>query len=364
MSTKDLKAAVKPNAAPPQTQPNTQIAARVEHLKSALMGVKRQVESLLADKSKSDKFMAAALVVAQDKTLVNCRVESIVQALVGVAMSDLNVDKNIGHVYLVKYGDDVQMQIGYRGYIQLLFRAGWLIKAYPIYNCDDFSMAFNGWDNLIELIQNIDEREEEDRDWVYQNLRGVYVVARHSVTHDEYSDFVPRKIIEKLRKNSPAQQINKWTKEEDKPRIKSGLPVGIWHDWYGEMARAKAVKILSKRLPIGDSRVSLAIAADEKSEAGMRVDYMKTAESNTIVADIKPSKNYVEDSIDSVATETPNEKPDDKKTEESAGGSTDWEDLLNNAQSQEEVLSIFASIPENIQKNFEEQRDLVLDSFR
>ena len=49
------------------------------------------------------------------------------------------------------------------------------------------------------------------------------------------------------------------------------------------MAIAKAVKKLAKVLPIGDSRVQVAIAADDKAEIGGKVDYIQTAEQGVVI---------------------------------------------------------------------------------
>jgi recombination protein RecT len=262
---------------------NQQLVQRQNQIKPLLLASQRQITSLLQDEVKAKKFMAASLVVASDSSLSRCSADSIVQALIGVAMSDLNIDKNIGHCYLVPYGDSVQLQIGYKGFIQLLFRAGWMVKCFPVYLCDQFSMSFDGWDNKVDFIPNIDERDEGDKEWVFNNLRGVYVVARHADTKDEYSTFVSKAVIEKLRLNSPNQRIGKFTKPEDKKRLEAGLPIGVWADWYIEMAQSKAIKKLAKILPIGDSRAQTAISADDKAESGAKVDYKNTAESGVVI---------------------------------------------------------------------------------
>ncbi len=281
----------------------TQQLSRQDQIKQPLLAAQRQITSLLQDEAKSKRFMAASLVVASSPALRNCTPESIVQALVGVAMSDLNIDTNIGHCYLVPYKDTVQLQIGYKGFIQLLFRAGWLVKCFPVYQCDQFTMSFDGWDNKVNFVPDIDARDEGDRDWVFQNLRGVYVVSRHADTKDEYSTFVSKAVIEKLRQNSPNQKVGNYTKPADKTRLEAGLPIGIWADWYIEMAQSKAIKKLAKILPIGDSRAQTAIAADDKSEAGARVDFKQTAENGVVVESKVTSKN-VDDLIDAIDAES------------------------------------------------------------
>ena len=247
----------------------TQALTRQDQIKPFLVGAQKQITSLLQDEAKAKRFLAASLVVASDKALSKCSPDSIVQSLVGIAMSDLSVDKNVGHAYIIPYGDQAQLQLGYKGYIQLLFRAGWSVKAFPVYRCDKFEIQSDGWDNAVRFSPDLDARNEGDPQWVYENLRGVYVIARHAVHKDEYSQFVSKQLIEKLRRTSPMQ--------------KSPQPVGTWKDWYAEMAIAKAVKKLAKVLPIGDSRVQVAIAADDKAEIGSKVDFIQTAEQGVVI---------------------------------------------------------------------------------
>jgi recombination protein RecT len=267
--------------------------SRTDSIRNGLLQSQRQIQSLFADKDKAAQFMAGALVVANSKALSQCTPESIVQSLVGIALSDLNIDPNIGHCYLVPYwspsGSTAQLQIGYKGFIQLLFRSGWMAKAIPVYQCDKFSMSFNGWDTNISFEQNIDERDEGDNDWVYSNIRGVYVVARHADTKDEYNLFVSKAVIEKLRLNSSNQKANKNTKPEDRKRLDAGFPIGIWADWYVEMAQAKALKKLAKILPIGDRRVQTSIAVDDQIDAGKTVNYLDVAETG-IISEVSTKK--------------------------------------------------------------------------
>lgn len=248
----------------------TQIQIRQQEISAGIMSARNSVKSLLTTKERADHFMAAAFHIATDPTLSGCTPASIVNALIGVAQLDLNPDKNLGQAYLVPYKDSVQLQIGYRGFVQLLFRAGWLVKAFPVYSTDQFSIEFDGWDNKVSFVPDIDIREEDDNNWVYSNLRGVFVVARNSATGDEYSDFISKNIIEKVRMRSQNQK-NK------------GKPEYIWADWYAEMAKKTAIKKLAKMLPLGDDRASYGIKFDDKGEVGETVDYKKTAETGVII---------------------------------------------------------------------------------
>ena len=257
--------------------------ARTDQIREAFRPIKKTIDTLLTDPAKASRFMAAAFHVAQDTNLDRCSVESIAQAVVGVAMLDLEIDKNIAHAYLINYKGKAQLQIGYRGWIQLLWRAGWVIKAFPIYKSDTFELKNDGWDTKVNYIPNIDEQDEGDPDWVFDNLRGVYVVARNKQTGDEFARFASKKLIEKLRLLSSSQKIGEYTKPDDKVRLNNDLPVGIWQQFYAEMSIAKAIKKLAKILPIGDSPATLAVAVDDKSDMGRVIDYQRTVEQGTIV---------------------------------------------------------------------------------
>ena len=279
---------------------------RINEIKPALLSVQRQIQSLLNDEAKAKRFMAGALVVAASPALMKCTPDSIVQACVGIAMSDLNIDPTHQHAYIIpfwsKEGMQAQLQLGYKGYIQLLFRAGWLVKAFPVFLCDEFSIKFNGWDNEVNFIPSLDERQEGDNDWCFHNLRGVYVVARHADTKDEYSLFVNKSVIEKLRLNSQNQKINQYTKPEDKARLESGKPVGIWQNWPVEMAQAKAIKKLAKLLPIGDSRLQNMLAADDITDQGRTVDFKQSVDSSIIIEQPEQIEKTQLDAINAAQT--------------------------------------------------------------
>jgi recombination protein RecT len=248
----------------------TQIQLRQQEISAGILSARNSVKSLLSTKERADHFMAASFHIATDPALASCSAASIINALIGIAQLDLNPDKNLGQAYLVPFRDSVQLQIGYRGFVQLLFRAGWLVKAFPVYSTDQFSIEFDGWDNKVSFVPDLDGREEDNNNWVYQNIRGVFVVARNSTTGDEYSDFVSKKIIEKSRMKSQNQK-------------NAGKPEHIWADWYAEMAKKTAIKKLAKMLPLGDDRASYGIRFDDKGEIGESVDYKKTAETGVII---------------------------------------------------------------------------------
>ncbi|MCL4431940.1 MAG: recombinase RecT [Epsilonproteobacteria bacterium] len=239
---------------------------RTDEIKRGLVSVQKQLQSLLQDKRKSDRFMATALAVASDRNLSACTPESIIGCCVAAAQLDLNIDKNLGQVYIVPYKGAAQLQIGARGYNVLLDRAGWKAKVFPVYSTDEFSYEFNGWDEIIKYEPDYDARETESPKWVISNLDKVFTAIK-SPNGEIFYNVMSVGEIEKIRQKSPNQ---------------SAQPSSIWFDWYEEMAIKTALKRHIKRLPIGDS-VQTVVAIDEATEKGKAVDVRKSVEEGAVI---------------------------------------------------------------------------------
>ena len=220
------------------------------------------------------RFLSVAMQIASDKKLNTCSPESLVNCFVGIAQYDLSPGIG-GEAYIIPYKNTATLQIGYKGYRQLLYRAGWVVQAHPVYKCDKFTYKIDGVKTISSLEPDFMARQEDDKSWVIKNLVGVYVAAEDDFNREIFG-FVSKRVIEKLRLTSANQTyVGQYTKPADAKKIKAGEPVGIWEDWYEEMAIAKAVKKFSKSLPISDQRVKQILANDDQIEIGNSVDFEK-----------------------------------------------------------------------------------------
>ncbi|MFV7791300.1 recombinase RecT [Aliarcobacter lanthieri] len=219
------------------------LVVREQEAKALISQKQKQISVLVGeDKAKTSKFMSALVQLSQNKNLMECKVDSIVDVGFQIVQAGLNPNPLFGQAYVVpfklKSGFTVaQLQVGYKGYIQLGYRAGWKFKAVPVYKCDAFEYKFGGFEDDIILEPNYDERNEDDGNWIFKNLVGVIVYAKDK---DDYivTEFVAFKKLEKLRLKSQNQ-------------IKDKLQY-IWLDWAEEMYKAKALKYVVTRLPIED----------------------------------------------------------------------------------------------------------------
>ena len=214
-----------------------------------------QISTIVSnDKAKASIFASAIANMANDYGLRNCSVESIVNTAMQIVQIGLNPNKLFGQAYVVPFklkngGETAQLQIGYKGLISLGMKNGWKFRAVAVYDCDDFSLEFNGLDDKIHFAPNYNERSDDDGDWVFSHLVGVIVYAKDS-SDNVFSEFVSKKKLEKLRLKSQNQS------KKDKLEY-------IWLDWAEEMYKAKALKYVASRLPIND-RLAEAVSVEDE----------------------------------------------------------------------------------------------------
>lgn len=193
------------------------------------------------DEAKSSTFASAILSQVTNKNLVNCSVESIVKNGVEIVRLGLNPNPTFGQAYIVPFktkngGEIAQLQIGYKGFINLAYRNGWVFRAVCVYTCDKFKIEFAGINDKIIYEPNFEARQDDSHKWIHSNLIGVIVYAMDN-QKTEFSEFVPFSKLEKLRLKSQNQN--------DKNELKY-----IWAEWSEEMYKAKALKYVATRLPI------------------------------------------------------------------------------------------------------------------
>jgi len=236
-------------------QNNNQLVERSEQIKNGLLAQHRVVRSLFGDKTKADKFLATASKVATDSNLANCNPNSIVDACITVAQLNLDLSPALAHAYIVPFKGSVQLIVSARGYTALMARTGWKIKSYIVNEEDDFEYIIDGFEESIKFKKNIDSETSTFR---------LAVALAQSPDGTLYIEVMNAKQIEKHRKVSANQsKTTQYTSKRDAERIAKGLPVGVWEDWFEEMAKKTVIKKLVKSLPMGEE-IANAIDKDDK----------------------------------------------------------------------------------------------------
>lgn len=228
------------------------IKQRENQARELIQSQMKKLLTLTGSKEKASKYASAILSIAMNKNLRDCTPESVIKCGIEIVELGLNPNPKLGLAYVVPYkikGKTIaQLQIGYKGWINLGYRNGWIFRAVPVYDVDEFHIEFNGLVDNIEFKPNYEERKEEDSKWVFEHLKGVIVYAKdkNGLT---FSEFVPFKKLEKLRLKSPNQNEDKLS--------------NVWAEWSEEMYKAKALKYVITRLPVADEMLEAKAKEDE-----------------------------------------------------------------------------------------------------
>ena len=254
------------------------LVKRKEKARELISNNMKKILSLAkGEKDKATKYASAIMSIAMNKNLINCSVESVVKTAFEIVELGFNPNPKLGLAYVVPYKNTAQLQIGYKGWITLGYRNGWIFRAVAVYDVDEFEVKFNGLFDDIKFTPNYEKRQEENGEWVFKHLKGVLVFAMDSKKM-AFSEFVPFKKLEKLRLKSPNQ--------------KAGSLQHIWAEWAEEMYKAKALKYVITRLPI----------ADEVLEANAKENEVYNSE-EVLTAIIDENKDENKADVNSLLTE-------------------------------------------------------------
>lgn len=215
-----------------------------------------------------DKIVETATqMILTNPNLVGCTITSIAGALMQSAILDLEVVPQLGNCYFVPYGkkivdrngehwvQEVQFQIGYRGWLTLVRRSKQIrwIDAFEV-STEEFQQGFYKVtlglkpDIKHERMINIDVKADGS------NLAHVYAVCELMNGSVQFKS-LSKEQIENYRKRSPSQR-----KKVGNEYVYN--PTGAWATDYPAMAKAKVLKQLCKFLPL-EEFIQEALATDE-----------------------------------------------------------------------------------------------------
>lgn len=181
--------------------------------------------------------------------LAECTPVSFFGAVIQCAQLGLEPGNALGHAYLLPYGRDVQLIIGYRGMIDLARRSGQIVSidARPVYEGDKFECTL-GLDPHIDHVPdwNNPNRTKADK------LQFVYAVAKLKDGGIQF-DVMSRAEVEGIRARSKAGNG------------------GPWKTDYTAMALKSVVRRLFKFLPVS-IELQTAVTLDERADAGLPQD--------------------------------------------------------------------------------------------
>lgn len=199
--------------------------------------------------------------------LAECQPITLLGAMMACASLGLEPNTPLGHAYLIpfekrtKRGNDwvtesvdVNLIIGYRGYVDLARRSGSLVSIHAdvVYEGDDFSFEYGSKMHLRHVPKGA--REERPAQVAYAHARLTDGEAFEVLTYPE---------VLKIRDNAEGYKSAFRSKDKN-ARAWSSSP---WVAFEHEMAAKTMIRRLSKMLPLSIEFANAA-ALDSMSEAG------------------------------------------------------------------------------------------------
>lgn len=219
-----------------------QIATNGKTIQQMLLKAKNQFEMALPKHLSADRLMRVALTeMRRIPKLMEADPKSFVGSIMLCAQLGLEPGNGLGHVYLIPYGKQVNMIIGYKGMIELARRSGQIISlsAHEIYENDVFDFSYGLEEKLYHKPEIFNERGR---------LIGVYAIAQ-LVGGGHQFEVMSIKDVDEIKKRS-----------------KSGGS-GPWITDYNEMAKKTVIRKLFKYLPVS-VELQKATTLDESMEIG------------------------------------------------------------------------------------------------
>lgn len=204
----------------PQQQNNEKALVRVSGTLAKFR--EKLIQALPKNRNVDQEISSVIATVAASMALQRCTPESIALAAYDAATLGLPVNK-LGLAWLVPFGQEAKLQIGYRGYIHLVTESGYVL--------------------------------EVSAECVYENDRFRYTLGSHpSIDHEppmkgSRGAFIAVYAIARLA-NGIIKQVVMSKEQVDHIRVKSrSSSNGPWVTDYDEMAKKTVIKRLCKCLP-------------------------------------------------------------------------------------------------------------------
>lgn len=210
-----------------ENQPPKRALAKVADVDTLLNGpMRRHLERALPKLIPVDKMIQVALSsISRNPKLLGCSRRSLMGSILESAQLGLVLDGLLGQAYLIPYGGQATLQIGYKGYIALASRSVQVshISAQPVYAADQFNYTL-GTSTSIEHKPSLTDRGQ---------LIAAYAVVHYASGGTDAEIVTPEDI-------AVAKKASKTAQRSDSP----------WQSHEPEMWRKTAIRKLCKRVPL------------------------------------------------------------------------------------------------------------------
>lgn len=215
----------------------------VKTVQDLLLRSQSQIQMALPKHLNAERLTRVALTtIRQTPNLLNCDPLSLVKCVMQAAALGLEPDPLLGRAYLVPYGRECQLIIGYKGLIDLARRSGEIqsVEAHCVYENDQWEYSYGLKPVLFHKPTTSDNRGNMVAAWALAIFKG----GGHQFEVMSKAD------IDRIRKGSKAGNS------------------GPWVSHYDEMARKTVLRRLAKLLPLSPALASH-LVREEQMDAGV-----------------------------------------------------------------------------------------------
>lgn len=196
------------------------------------------IRSMLGSSELARKFTTDLKLLALNPSLTNCEPKGLFTAALSAGQLGLSIVPQKGEAYMVPYGKDANLQIGYKGWLALAKSAGLEVNTFIVYEGDDFDAEYVAGEMKIKFKPDLFSRDDANPDWVEENIKGAIVAVKNINDGSITEKFVTGATLKKIKAQNPAVAAGK-----NSP----------WKTWPAEMYSGKACKYILSKMPMGDN---------------------------------------------------------------------------------------------------------------
>jgi recombination protein RecT len=225
--------------------------------------VANKVAELMGDQKKSRAFLTSAMSVIQSNELLKKADQtSIYQSVMTAVTLDLPINPNLGYAYIVPFKGQAQLQVGYKGFIQLAWRSG-------LYKTISSTVVYEG-----QLVS--------------QNPLTGFVFDFEKKTSNKVVGYAA--YFELLNGASKTMfmsydEVHAHAKKYSQT-FKKGF--GVWNDNFDEMGKKTVLKLLISKYAPMSVEMQTAVVADQAVVKDYEKQQYEYADNNAVVVEDKP----------------------------------------------------------------------------
>ncbi len=216
---------------------------QIATVQDLLVKSKSQIQMALPSHLTADRMVRVALTtIRQTPKLLDCNPLSLVKCVMQAAALGLEPDPLMGRAYIVPYGTEATLIVGYKGLIDLARRSGQIrsVEAHVVYEHDEFSYSYGLSEDLVHKPAYQQDRGHVTHAWALARFKD----GGHQF---EVMDF--------------------WSLEKIRNGSKNGSGQ-VWRDHREEMYRKTVLRRLCKFLPLSPE-LSTHLGREELVDAGV-----------------------------------------------------------------------------------------------